>query len=121
MGGGKGLPVEPIPSVDRFDRARPFGGDLHHRSHVWLITAGILITGGGSFVESTRDDWERTFNVCWNGVYLVSRTFLPMLLASDRGRIVNVSSGNALRACRSPATACVEPRAATRLGGTQFS
>ena len=34
------------------------------------------------------------FNVCWGGVYLGVRTFLPMLLASEAGHVVNTSSVN---------------------------
>ena len=41
-----------------------------------------------------RADWETTFNVCWGGVYLCTRAFMPMLLASDEGHVVNTSSVN---------------------------
>ena len=34
------------------------------------------------------------FAVCWGGVYLGTRTFLPMLLASEAGHVVNTSSVN---------------------------
>ena len=52
--------------------------------------AGIGV--GNSFINSTREDWERCFNICWYGVYYGTRAFLPMLLASDAGHIVNTSS-----------------------------
>ena len=45
------------------------------------------------FVNS-RDEWERTFNICWGGVYLCTRAFLPMLQKADKGHIVNTSSVN---------------------------
>jgi NAD(P)-dependent dehydrogenase (short-subunit alcohol dehydrogenase family) len=45
-------------------------------------------------VTSTRAQWERTFNICWGGVYLGVRTFLPLLLKADEGHIVNTSSIN---------------------------
>jgi NAD(P)-dependent dehydrogenase (short-subunit alcohol dehydrogenase family) len=46
--------------------------------HLLFNNAGI--GGGGSLVNSSRESWERTFNICWGGVYLGVRTFLPLLL-----------------------------------------
>jgi NAD(P)-dependent dehydrogenase (short-subunit alcohol dehydrogenase family) len=43
---------------------------------------------------NTREEWERTFNICWGGVYLGVRTFLPMLVAADEAHIVNTASVN---------------------------
>jgi NAD(P)-dependent dehydrogenase (short-subunit alcohol dehydrogenase family) len=60
--------------------------------HLLFNNAGI--GGGGSIVNSTREHWERTFNICWGGVYLGVRTFLPLLLKADEGHIVNTSSVN---------------------------
>src|SRR6516164_2659305 len=60
--------------------------------HLLFNNAGI--GGGGSLFTSTREQWERTFNICWGGVYLGVRTFLPLLLKADEGHIVNTSSVN---------------------------
>jgi NAD(P)-dependent dehydrogenase (short-subunit alcohol dehydrogenase family) len=60
--------------------------------HLLFNNAGI--GGGGSLFTNTREAWERTFNICWGGVYLGVRTFLPMLLKADEGHIVNTSSVN---------------------------
>lgn len=49
-----------------------------------------------------RDEWERTFNVCWFGVYYGTRAFLPMLLKADRGHIINTSSVNGFWASVGP-------------------
>jgi NAD(P)-dependent dehydrogenase (short-subunit alcohol dehydrogenase family) len=62
------------------------------RVHLLFNNAGI--GGGGSLFTSTREQWERTFNICWGGVYLGVRTFLPLLLKADEGHIVNTSSVN---------------------------
>ncbi|MGZ4741258.1 MAG: SDR family NAD(P)-dependent oxidoreductase [Ilumatobacteraceae bacterium] len=62
-----------------------------HNNHLFN-NAGI--GGGGSFVLDDRNDWERTFNICWGGVYLCTRAFMPMLLASSEGHVVNTSSVN---------------------------
>ena len=50
------------------------------------------ISGGGSMVTNSRDEWERTFNICWGGVYNCTRAFLPMLQNVEEGHIVNTSS-----------------------------
>jgi NAD(P)-dependent dehydrogenase (short-subunit alcohol dehydrogenase family) len=60
--------------------------------HLLFNNAGI--GGGGSLFTNTREAWEKTFNICWGGVYLGVRTFLPMLLNADEGHIVNTSSVN---------------------------
>ncbi len=62
------------------------------RIHLLFNNAGI--GGGGSLFTNSREQWERTFNICWGGVYLGVRTFLPMLLKADEGHIVNTSSVN---------------------------
>jgi NAD(P)-dependent dehydrogenase (short-subunit alcohol dehydrogenase family) len=60
--------------------------------HLLFNNAGIA--GGGSMITNSRAQWERTFNICWGGVYLGVRTFLPLLLKADEGHIVNTSSVN---------------------------
>jgi NAD(P)-dependent dehydrogenase (short-subunit alcohol dehydrogenase family) len=62
------------------------------RIHLLFNNAGI--GGGGSLFTNSREQWERTFNICWGGVYLGVRTFLPLLLKADEGHIVNTSSIN---------------------------
>ena len=34
-------------------------------------------------IADERDEWDAVFAVCWGGVYLGTRTFLPLLLRSD--------------------------------------
>ena len=70
----------------------------HSTDHINLLINNAGISGGGSFIESTREEWERTFNICWSGVYLVTRAFMPLLLRSTEGHLVNMSSANGLRA-----------------------
>jgi NAD(P)-dependent dehydrogenase (short-subunit alcohol dehydrogenase family) len=60
--------------------------------HLLFNNAGI--GGGGSLFTNTREQWEKTFGICWGGVYLGVRTFLPMLMKADEGHIVNTSSVN---------------------------
>ncbi|MBU1375569.1 MAG: SDR family NAD(P)-dependent oxidoreductase [Alphaproteobacteria bacterium] len=68
--------------------------------HLLFNNAGI--GGGGSMVVDDRGEWERTFNVCWGGVYLGVRTFLPALMAADEAHIVNTSSVNGFWASLGP-------------------
>jgi len=60
--------------------------------HLLFNNAGI--GGGGSLFTNTREQWEKTFNICWGGVYLGVRTFLQLLMKADEGHIVNTSSVN---------------------------
>src|SRR3979411_579554 len=60
--------------------------------HLLFNNAGI--GGGGSLFTNTREQWERTFNICWGGVYLGVRPFLPLMMKADEAHIVNTSSVN---------------------------
>src|SRR5205809_2884075 len=53
-------------------------------------------------LASSREEWEKTFNVCWGGVYHSTRAFLPMLQRADEGHIVNTSSINGFWASIGP-------------------
>jgi NAD(P)-dependent dehydrogenase (short-subunit alcohol dehydrogenase family) len=70
-----------------------------------LLFNNAGIGGGGSFVTDDRAEWEQTFGVCWSGVYFCTRAFLPLLVASSEGYIVNTSSVNGFWACLGPDTA----------------
>lgn len=70
------------------------------RIHLLFNNAGI--GGGGSLIADDRTNWDRTFGVCWGGVYNCTRAFLPMLLACDRGAVVNTSSINGFWASVGP-------------------
>jgi NAD(P)-dependent dehydrogenase (short-subunit alcohol dehydrogenase family) len=74
----------------------------HQTDHVDLLFNNAGIGGGGSMISDPREVWERTFDVCWGGVYLGVRTFLPLLIASDEGHIVNTSSVNGFWASLGP-------------------
>ena len=73
--------------------------------HIHLLFNNAGIGGGPSFVTSTRDEWEKTFNVCWYGVYYATRAFLPMLLKAREAHIVNTSSVNGFWASLGPTRA----------------
>ena len=68
--------------------------------HLLFNNAGI--GGGGSMIADSREAWERTFNICWGGVYYCTRALLPMLQQADEAHIVNTSSVNGFWASVGP-------------------
>jgi NAD(P)-dependent dehydrogenase (short-subunit alcohol dehydrogenase family) len=74
----------------------------HASSHVDLVFANAGIGGGGSFVTGSREEWERTFAIDWWGVYNCARVFMPLLIASGEGVLVNTSSVNGFWASLGP-------------------
>ena len=94
-----------IADVANEDAVKRFAGDVareHDTDRIHLLFNNAGIGGGGSMIVHDRDEWERTFNVCWFGVYFCTRAFLPMLLKADRGHIVNTSSVNGFWASVGP-------------------
>ncbi len=86
-----------VADVSIEDHLRRFRDELIEQQatdkiHLLFNNAGI--GGGGSLFTNTREQWERTFNICWGGVYLGVRTFLPLLVRADAAHIVNTSSVN---------------------------
>ena len=74
----------------------------HASGHVDLVFANAGVGGGGSFVTGSREQWERTFAIDWWGVYNCARAFLPLLIASEEGVLVNTSSVNGFWATLGP-------------------
>jgi NAD(P)-dependent dehydrogenase (short-subunit alcohol dehydrogenase family) len=68
--------------------------------HLLFNNAGI--GGGGSVLIDDREEWDKTFAVCWFGVYYCTRAFLPLLVASPEGHLVNTSSVNGFWASLGP-------------------
>jgi len=77
-------------------------GQAHQTDHINLLFNNAGVSGGGSFVLDDRDEWDRTFAVCWGGVYGGTRAFMPMLLASKEGHLINTSSVNGFWASLGP-------------------
>ncbi len=91
--------VSSEPDVLRF---RDDVAARHATDKIHLLFNNAGIGGGGSMIAHERAEWERTFNICWGGVYLNTRAFLPMLRAADEGHIVNTSSINGFWASVGP-------------------
>ncbi len=91
--------VSSEPDVLRF---RDEAAAQHATDRIHLLFNNAGISGGGSMIVNGRDEWERTFNICWGGVYLNTRAFLPLLRAADEAHLVNTSSINGFWASVGP-------------------
>src|SRR3979490_2279276 len=86
--------IADVSIEDQFLRFRDELIEQQATDKIHLLFNNAGIGGGGSLFTNTPEQWERTFNICWGGVYLGVRTFLPLLLKADEGHIVNTSSVN---------------------------
>ena len=77
----------------------------HDADHIDLLFNNAGIGGGASFVSGEREEWERTFDICWFGVYYCARAFMPLLFASKDAHMVNTSSVNGFWATLGPHSA----------------
>ena len=77
----------------------------HASEHVDLVFSNAGAGGGESFVKTEREVWERIFAIDWWGVYYCARAFLPLLVASGDGVLVNTSSVNGFWASLGPGMA----------------
>jgi NAD(P)-dependent dehydrogenase (short-subunit alcohol dehydrogenase family) len=66
--------------------------ELHATDKIHLLFNNAGISGGGSLFSNSREEWDRTFALCWGGVYLGTRTFLPLLRNASESHLINVSS-----------------------------
>ena len=83
-------------------RFRDEVADRHATDKIHLLFNNAGIGGGGSMIAHSPEEWEKTFNICWGGVYQCTRAFLPMLLKAEEGHIVNTSSVNGFWASVGP-------------------
>lgn len=74
------------------------------RPAINLLFNNAGIGGGGSMLVDSRESWERTFGVCFYGVYFNCRAFMDMLVAADVAQIINTSSVNGFWATIGPNT-----------------
>jgi NAD(P)-dependent dehydrogenase (short-subunit alcohol dehydrogenase family) len=86
--------VADVSIEDQLTRFRDELAEQQATDRIHLLFNNAGIGGGGSLFTNTREQWEKTFNICWGGVYLGVRTFLPLLVKADEGHIVNTSSVN---------------------------
>ncbi|WP_420623392.1 SDR family NAD(P)-dependent oxidoreductase [Candidatus Poriferisodalis sp.] len=93
-------------NVTDTDAVAAFAADVaaaHETDHINLLFNNAGISGGGSFViDDQRAAWDKTFEVCWNGVLNCARAFMDLLVRSDAAAMVNTSSINGFWATVGP-------------------
>jgi NAD(P)-dependent dehydrogenase (short-subunit alcohol dehydrogenase family) len=94
--------VADVSDATQVQRFRDELANRHDTDRIHLLFNNAGIGGGGSMIAHSREEWERTFNICWGGVYNCTRAFLPMLQKADEGHIVNTSSVNGFWASIGP-------------------
>jgi NAD(P)-dependent dehydrogenase (short-subunit alcohol dehydrogenase family) len=94
--------VVDVSDEDQVARFREEVAADHATEAVHLLFNNAGIGAGGSLFTDSRANWEKTFNVCWFGVYFMTRGFLPMLVKADEGHITNTSSVNGFYASLGP-------------------
>src|SRR5437588_9272959 len=91
-----------VSDAAQVEKFRDEVAERHGTDKIHLLFNNAGIGGGGSMCAHSREEWERTFNICWGGVYNCTRHFLPMLQRADEGHIVNTSSVNGFWASVGP-------------------
>jgi len=94
--------IADVSDEAQVQRFRDEAAAQHATDRVHLLFNNAGIGGGGSMFAHSREEWERTFNICWGGVYLCTRAFLPMLQKAEEAHIVNTSSINGFWASVGP-------------------
>ena len=94
--------IADVSDSAQMERFRAEVADRHATDRIHLLFNNACIGGGGSLIVNSCEEWERTFNVCWGGVYNCTRAFLPLLLKAEEGHIVNTSSVNGFWASIGP-------------------
>jgi NAD(P)-dependent dehydrogenase (short-subunit alcohol dehydrogenase family) len=97
--------IADVSLEDRMNQFRDEVAEQMETDKIHLLFNNAGVGGGGSFVNTPRAEWERTFNICWGGVYYGCRAFLPMLMKASEGHIINTSSVNGFWASLGPQTA----------------
>jgi NAD(P)-dependent dehydrogenase (short-subunit alcohol dehydrogenase family) len=94
--------IADVSDAAQVERFRDEVADRHDTDKIHLLFNNAGIGSGGSMIANSREEWEKTFNVCWGGVYHCTRAFLPMLQKADAGHIVSTSSVNGFWASVGP-------------------
>jgi NAD(P)-dependent dehydrogenase (short-subunit alcohol dehydrogenase family) len=91
-----------VADAVQVDRFRDEVLAQHDIDHINLLFNNAGIGGGGSFLTGKREEWDRVFGIDWGGVYHCARAFVPLLVASTDGYLINTSSVNGFWASLGP-------------------
>ena len=94
--------VADVADEDQMNRFAAEVARDHETDRIHLLFNNAGIGGGASFINAPREEWDRVFDICWKGVYLSCRAFMPMLLRAEEGAVVNTSSANGFWAALMP-------------------
>jgi NAD(P)-dependent dehydrogenase (short-subunit alcohol dehydrogenase family) len=94
--------IADVSIEDQVLRFRDEVAEQQQTDKIHLLFNNAGIGGGGSMLTNPREQWDKTFGVCWGGVYYNTRAFLPMLQKASEGHIVNTSSVNGFWASIGP-------------------
>ena len=94
--------IADVSDAAQVERFRDEMALRHDTDKIHLLFNNAGIGSGGSMIANSREEWEKTFNICWGGVYHCTRAFLPMLQKAEAGHIVNTSSVNGFWASVGP-------------------
>ena len=94
--------IADVSIEDQVLRFRDEVAEQQQTDKIHLLFNNAGIGGGGSMVGNPREQWDKTFGVCWGGVYYNTRAYLPMLMKATEGHIVNTSSVNGFWASIGP-------------------
>jgi len=62
-----------VSDAAQVERFRDEVAAHHATDKIHLLFNNAGIGGGGSMLAHGREEWERTFNICWGGVYYCAR------------------------------------------------
>jgi NAD(P)-dependent dehydrogenase (short-subunit alcohol dehydrogenase family) len=84
--------IADVADRTQVERFRDEVADRPQTDKIHLLFNNADVSGGGSMITNSGDEWERTFNICRGGVYNCTRAFLPMLQNAEESYIVNHES-----------------------------
>jgi NAD(P)-dependent dehydrogenase (short-subunit alcohol dehydrogenase family) len=61
---------------------------------ILLNNAGVAVKGGVTTL--TQDDWDKSMNTNVKSIYLMAKYIVPLMQAQKYGKIINISSVNAI-------------------------
>ena len=82
------------------------------KTDILLNAAGFV--HHGTVLECSDEDWDFSFDLNVKSMHRTIRAFLPGMLASGRGAIVNISSAAGVLRRRPTATSMAQPRPRSR-------
>ena len=68
--------------------------ETYGKIDILVNMAGVAVSGGVH--DLTLEDWNKSIETNLTGVYLVSKYVVPHMIAANYGKIVNISSVNAI-------------------------